>query len=1285
MRELVVRLLEVSVDGGPAQLARAHPSATLAEHASKDEVRFALHVRGEQARLTLAHDESWRSGWAIEVARDGEPHVLRAGGAIELADARGGPWVLQLRTQRRALVRALSDGDVTVPLEDAAFHRHTRQSSREGAPRWAWMTPTEPEDRPYWELDLGAPRFVARARVVVGALPEGAQATLSMYVLPAPSGEPPRESSFERVLGAPIEQLDVGAVARFVRVSVGGELASLEVRALEVLAAELHTHTLYETMRRAFALHRDRTLFLARQDDGSFAPMRTYGETWDRAMALGRALAARLEPAQEKRTFVVLALRNRPEWIEADLGALSRGYVVVPIAPEDARGSDRLTSMMERVQPAAIVCEADAVDALLAAAPDVRLVVVCSPLGGASAPPARAPRSHTPQAGRAGASAPLRGVSAAQARERCVGYEELIAERRERAVLPARRPDEDDVHTVLFTSGSTGTPKGAMRSYRTFRAMITSYGVPQPARHLSFQPLSHLSERMFVPALLLHGAELAFSRGGAHLMDELRAFEPTMLGSVPRLYEVLHASHARRLRAAAEAEPEVRFAELEARELARSRGAFGDRLQALTVGSAPVSAEVLAFLRRCFADVWVSEGYGSTELGTIAVDGRIAEHVQVKLVPLEGGDPSRGAPREPEGALRGEIWVRSPHVIAGYLGEAEATRATVDADGFVATGDLGERDPDGRIRVVGRLRNAVKLAQGEFVSAERIEGVLGTTSGVDRIYVHAEAGAAAVSALVVPAVDADASALPAALRVQGRRAGLAAWELPSALLVLEPGALSVEDGTLTASGKLARSAIAARYGEALRELARPREDADPIEPIDSGVSPLAARVRRVAARVLGRAIDALPLADAGVDSLTAAELMAALGDELGREVPLALWFEAPTLDALAARLEHVAVDLGAMSALVQEDRARAVALELTAPARAPARTVLVTGATGFLGAHLVEALLERTELDVLCLVRAADEPSARGRLDARFAELGIRTNARVDVVVGDLASPRLGLPDERWDALAERIDVVLHAGATVSWLAPYSALRAPNVHGTTALLELAGAHGRARAFHHVSTISTAPADGDERSSLSLEAVRGTTPYALTKWIAEEHVRTTGTRGLPVAIHRPAMIAPHSARGVGNVDDFLHRYLLGAAELGLYVDDASARVDVTPVDYVASGIVALLDRGATDTSHFANIEGSPTFAELGRMLRQAGLDVRPASYAEFRSALVHRRPARLAPLAAFFPDGRLALGMGPWPCARTVERVRALGVERPTIDEGYVARWVERLRTRGLVR
>jgi thioester reductase-like protein len=314
---------------------------------------------------------------------------------------------------------------------------------------------------------------------------------------------------------------------------------------------------------------------------------------------------------------------------------------------------------------------------------------------------------------------------------------------------------------------------------------------------------------------------------------------------------------------------------------------------------------------------------------------------------------------------------------------------------------------------------------------------------------------------------------------------------------------------------------------------------------------------------------------------------------------------------------------------------------------------------------------------LLCLVRAPDRVAANQRLAEALHARRIPVEVGVDVqaIPADLAAPDLGLaPADR--AALDAIGAVVHAGATVSWLAPYAALRGPNVRGTVALLELAAG----RPFHHVSTISTTHPGGDETSTLPFEHALAAGPYGLTKWIAEQHVkRAAAVAGVPVAIYRPAMIAGHTARGLGNADDFLCRYMAGCAELGRFIDRDDAIIDMTPVDVVAAAIAALVDGRPADGSlyHLANVDQSLTFAGLGRAMIAAGLPLAPASYDEFRTALHARPVSRLHALAAFLAP-TFALGMGPWPCTRTLAALAPLGITRPRIDDAIIARYVAAL-------
>jgi thioester reductase-like protein len=423
----------------------------------------------------------------------------------------------------------------------------------------------------------------------------------------------------------------------------------------------------------------------------------------------------------------------------------------------------------------------------------------------------------------------------------------------------------------------------------------------------------------------------------------------------------------------------------------------------------------------------------------------------------------------------------------------------------------------------------------------------------------------------------------------------------------------------------------------------------------------------------------------GLDSLTASEVLMAIGEELGWTVPLAWWFEASNLADLARLIERRPAAGGEVDALAARDLELAVPVDPAAlPPSASMDRVLLTGATGLLGAHLLEDLVQRTRAHIVCLVRAPDAAAAAERVRSTLATYRIPAldPARWSVIAGDLASPRLGLDDAAWAAIEDEIDAVVHAGASVNWISVYQKLREPNVLGTLALLELAAARRR-KPFHYVSTIGTAPVDGDETTSLSFDQAHVGSAYGLTKWIAEQLVGRAGEAGHPVTVHRPGMITGHSTRGFGNADDYVHRYLRACLHYGRYLDRPE-RLDMTPVDYVSRAIVALLldAPGGGGAHHLCNVDQSMTYAELGRALIEAGAQCEPADYATFRAAAVLPKDSPLRPLAAYFPESAFSLGTGPWPSSATRARLASLSVRCPVIDAPLIARYLAGLRHLG---
>lgn len=254
-------------------------------------------------------------------------------------------------------------------------------------------------------------------------------------------------------------------------------------------------------------------------------------------------------------------------------------------------------------------------------------------------------------------------------------------------------------------------------------------------------------------------------------------------------------------------------------------------------------------------------------------------------------------------------------------------------------------------------------------------------------------------------------------------------------------------------------------------------------------------------------------------------------------------------------------------------------------------TVLLTGATGFLGAYLIKDILQRESLSIVAHVRGVKNATqALERLKKSLRAYGIwqdSWSSRLRTVVGDLAKPNLGLDDETWDELARSVDAVIHNGATVHWVKRYQDILATNVKSTIDAMRLCNT-GKSKIFTYVS--STSVLDTDHYINLSEEQVRtgqgsimeeddmnGSqvglgTGYGQTKWVSEQLVREAGKRGLYGSVVRPGYILSESDTGVCNVDDFLIRMYKGCIQLKSRPRIVNT-VNAVPVDHVARVVVA----------------------------------------------------------------------------------------------------------------
>ncbi|WEW60813.1 large subunit of alpha-aminoadipate reductase [Emydomyces testavorans] len=304
-------------------------------------------------------------------------------------------------------------------------------------------------------------------------------------------------------------------------------------------------------------------------------------------------------------------------------------------------------------------------------------------------------------------------------------------------------------------------------------------------------------------------------------------------------------------------------------------------------------------------------------------------------------------------------------------------------------------------------------------------------------------------------------------------------------------------------------------------------------------------------------------------------------------------------------------------------------------------TVFLTGATGFLGAFILRELLLRKEpsVNVISLVRAKSADAALERVRATCKAYGFWCEEwvnRLQCVQGNLGDEKFGFSDDLWKDLMNRVDVVIHNGALVHWVYPYSNLKGPNVLGTIESLKLC-ADGKPKQYGFVSSTSvldtnyfveeserivdTGGSGISESDDLSGSSTGLGTGYGQSKWVGEYLIREASRRGLKGAIIRPGYVTGDSQTGTTNADDFLVRMLKGCVQLSAR-PNINNTVNMVPVDHVAKVVVASTFFPPHSELSVSHVTSHPRlrFNQFLGALQSYGYDVPQIDYVPWASSL-----------------------------------------------------------------
>ncbi|HVF88948.1 MAG TPA: long-chain fatty acid--CoA ligase [Blastocatellia bacterium] len=538
-----------------------------------------------------------------------------------------------------------------------------------------------------------------------------------------------------------------------------------------------------------------------------------------------------------KGDHVAILAESGPLWTISDYAILSLGAITVPIYPTQA--VRQVEYILEEASPKLLLIsgarQMKRVREALDKFPGLRIVPFQEDLQGEN-------------------------ILAYEALERAGAR--LSGERPELYDLLSSDVKPGDTASIIYTSGTTGEPKGAVLSHSniTFNALAAGVFLDIEPNNLmlSFLPLSHIFERTVLYLCMHHGVQINYAGGIETVASDIQEVRPTLMSTVPRLLEKIHARVQKSAGDAGGAKKRIfewatrvarRVAEYETsgrqmppmlqlqRDIAgllmfrKLRAALGDRMKRMVSGGAALSPDIALFF--IGSGVPVLQGYGLTETSpVIAVNTLELNRIGSVGRPLPGV--------EVRIAEDGEILTRGPHVFQGYFKKPEETESVFTDNGsaeWFKTGDIGHFDRDGFLFVTDRKKDLIKTSAGKYVAPQLIEGLINQSEFVEQAVIVGDKRKY-VSALIVP----DFERLRGWARQQGL-AGLGRQELIAERRVVEmvrgevkrltaeladyekvkrvallPGEFTIDGGELTPTLKVRRRVVEQKYQAVIESL-----------------------------------------------------------------------------------------------------------------------------------------------------------------------------------------------------------------------------------------------------------------------------------------------------------------------------------------------------------------------------------------------------------------------------------------------------------------------------------
>jgi fatty acid CoA ligase FadD9 len=718
--------------------------------------------------------------------------------------------------------------------------------------------------------------------------------------------------------------------------------------------------------------------------------------------------------------------------------------------------------------------------------------------------------------------------------------------------------DREFLFTLQPTSGSTGEPKLLQRTRwnwldreggKDTTILLGSLASPAP--------------RSWLWLSLFSGGCMAESNIET-LIEDCQIVQPTQVSAPPIVWEnICQRILSGQIRPVADLEGHINW----------TTSLFGSNCKAVTNTGALLSASTRDAMKQIFGGT-AHDGYGSSETGGIAIDGNLLPGVEIQLLDV----PELGYTSLDRPYPRGELLVKTSTMFDGYYSGGEILES-----GWLATGDIVQLIAPRSIEVIDRKSYCVKLTNGKYVSLTSIEHQLQASELAQQVCVLLDSSNSKLLAVIVPVFsnlrkylsrtgknqwnymtdeqlchsDDVCNEIVLHLRALQQQSEKAAPHEYIRGVILEWQPFSRENNLLTPSLKLCRPALVQKYTPKIALVS------DSPVSCNTKENSIESIILHAAHEIVGRVVSLDDQwSSLGLDSLAAIQLSQTLSKHFGFAVSVSSIFRSNSVRQLVSELE-VSFDTGkqeqsqfstqandwkAENDVIASDlrvqlRTRFSKANHSKPSLEKPSHVLLTGASGFLGIHLLEQLLViNKNILVSCLLRPESATQFAKKQKYYGIELSQKDFDRVKILSGDISLPQFGMNREKYEMLYQDCDTIVHCAANVNWKLPYSALRFSNSLPIIDLIDFAGQ----RKIHFISSIAVAEPGSCETCSPQPNVEYG---YGASKWVAEKLLnRAARELGTNIVIYRPghlvSLVSEHQSSLGLNMNDFLALLIRG---------------------------------------------------------------------------------------------------------------------------------------------